>query len=31
VSLWYEEFSQTSDQEVRDLLESAASYVAPVR
>jgi putative phosphoribosyl transferase len=31
VSLWYEEFSQTTDQEVRDLLESAASYVAPVR
>jgi putative phosphoribosyl transferase len=31
VSLWYEEFSQTSDQEVRDLLESAASNVAPTR
>jgi len=31
VSLWYEEFSQTSDQEVRDLLESAASDVAPTR
>ena len=25
VSLWYDEFSQTSDQEVRELLESAAT------
>jgi putative phosphoribosyl transferase len=32
VSIWYEQFSQTSDQDVRELLESAASsYVAPVR
>jgi putative phosphoribosyl transferase len=31
VSLWYDEFSQTTDQEVRDLLESAASRVAPAR
>ena len=28
VSVWYEEFSQTTDQEVRTLLEVAASYVA---
>jgi putative phosphoribosyl transferase len=31
VSLWYDEFLQTTDQEVRDLLESAASHVAPAR
>jgi putative phosphoribosyl transferase len=31
ISLWYEEFSQTTDQEVRDLLEAAASVVAPTR
>ncbi len=31
VSLWYDEFSQTSDQEVRQLLESAASHIAPAR
>ncbi len=30
VSMWYEEFSQTSDEEVRYLLESAA-HVAPAR
>jgi putative phosphoribosyl transferase len=31
VSLWYDEFSQTTDQEVRDLLESAASHSALAR
>lgn len=31
VSLWYEEFSQTSDEEVRSLLESAASHTASSR
>jgi putative phosphoribosyl transferase len=31
VSLWYEEFSQTTDQEVRNLLEAIASDVAPAR
>jgi putative phosphoribosyl transferase len=30
VSMWYEEFGQTSDQEVRDLLE-AADHAAPSR
>jgi putative phosphoribosyl transferase len=30
VSMWYEEFSQTTDEEVRFLLESAA-HVAPAR
>jgi predicted phosphoribosyltransferase len=30
VSMWYEEFSQTTDEEVRYLLESAA-HVAPAR
>ncbi len=30
VSMWYQEFSQTTDEEVRSLLESAA-HVAPVR
>jgi putative phosphoribosyl transferase len=25
VGLWYEDFSQTTDQEVRDLLEKSAS------
>jgi putative phosphoribosyl transferase len=30
VSMWYEEFSQTSDEEVRYLLDSAA-HVAPAR
>jgi len=31
VSLWYEEFSQTSDEEVRSLLEAAAAHDAPAR
>ncbi len=31
VSLWYAEFSQTSDQEVRTLLEAAAAQDAPAR
>lgn len=31
VSLWYEEFDQTSDEEVRALLESAAAHAAPTR
>jgi predicted phosphoribosyltransferase len=31
VSLWYEEFSQTTDQEVRDLLEGAAAHALPAR
>jgi len=31
VSLWYDEFSQTTDQEVRHLLEGAASRFAPAR
>jgi predicted phosphoribosyltransferase len=31
VSLWYEEFSQTTDQEVRSLLEAAAAHNAPAR
>jgi putative phosphoribosyl transferase len=31
VSLWYEEFSQTTDQEVRDLLEGAAANALPAR
>jgi putative phosphoribosyl transferase len=31
VSLWYEEFSQTSDEEVRSLLEDATTHVAPSR
>jgi putative phosphoribosyl transferase len=31
VSLWYEEFSQTSDEEVRSLLEAAATHDAPAR
>jgi predicted phosphoribosyltransferase len=31
VSVWYEEFSQTTDQEVRNLLEAIASDVAPTR
>jgi len=31
VSLWYEEFSQTTDQEVRTLLEARASEAAPAR
>ena len=31
VSLWYEEFSQTTDQEVRSLLEVAAAHDAPAR
>ena len=30
VSMWYQEFSQTTDEEVRTLLESSA-HVAPVR
>src|ERR1700692_4012694 len=29
VSLWYDEFSQTTDQEVRTLLEAAAAHDAP--
>lgn len=29
VSLWYDEFSQTSDEEVRSLLEAAAAHNAP--
>lgn len=29
VSLWYEEFSQTTDDEVRSLLETAAANIAP--
>jgi putative phosphoribosyl transferase len=31
VSLWYDEFSQTTDQEVRSLLEVAAAHDAPAR
>jgi predicted phosphoribosyltransferase len=31
VSLWYVEFSQTSDEEVRSLLEAAAAEDAPAR
>jgi putative phosphoribosyl transferase len=31
VSLWYNEFSQTTDQEVRSLLEAAAARYAPAR
>jgi putative phosphoribosyl transferase len=31
VSVWYEEFSQTSDEEVRSLLEAAASHVRSAR
>ena len=31
VSLWYGEFSQTSDEEVRSLLEAAATHDAPAR
>ena len=31
VSLWYDEFSQTSDEEVRSLLEAAATHDAPAR
>ncbi len=31
VSLWYDEFSQTTDQEVRSLLEAAAGRHAPAR
>jgi putative phosphoribosyl transferase len=31
VSLWYEQFAQTTDQEVRDLLEAAASTIASAR
>lgn len=31
VSLWYEEFSQTTDDEVRSLLETAAANIAPAR
>lgn len=31
VSLWYEEFSQTTDQEVRSLLEAAAAQGTPTR
>ena len=31
VSLWYDEFTQTSDQEVRSLLEAAAAHHAPAR
>ncbi|MBZ5608702.1 MAG: phosphoribosyltransferase [Acidobacteriia bacterium] len=31
VSVWYEEFSQTTDQEVRSLLEAAAAHVATAR
>lgn len=31
VSLWYEEFPQTSDEEVRRLLEAAAQHDAPAR
>lgn len=31
VSLWYDEFSQTTDQEVRSLLEAAAAHYAPTR
>jgi putative phosphoribosyl transferase len=31
VSLWYDEFSQTTDQEVRSLLEAAAAHNAPAR
>jgi len=31
VSLWYAEFSQTTDEEVRSLLEAAAAHDAPVR
>ena len=31
VSLWYDEFSQTTDQEVRNLLEAAAAHDAPAR
>jgi len=31
VSLWYDEFSQTTDQEVRTLLEAAAAHDAPAR
>jgi len=31
VSLWYDEFSQTSDEEVRSLLEAAAAEDAPAR
>jgi predicted phosphoribosyltransferase len=31
VSLWYAEFSQTSDEEVRNLLEAAAANNAPAR
>jgi len=31
VSLWYNEFSQTTDQAVRSLLEAAAAHNAPAR
>lgn len=31
VSLWYDEFSQITDQEVRDLLEAPAAHDAPAR
>ncbi len=31
VSLWYEEFSQTTDQEVRDLLQAAAADIGAAR
>jgi len=31
VSVWYDEFSQTTDQEVRSLLEAAAAYDTPAR
>jgi putative phosphoribosyl transferase len=31
VSLWYDEFSQTTDFEVRSLLEAAAAHDAPAR
>jgi len=31
VSLWYEEFSQTGDDEVRRLLKEAPAQAAPAR
>jgi putative phosphoribosyl transferase len=31
VSLWYDEFSQTTDEEVRSLLQAAAAHHAPAK
>jgi predicted phosphoribosyltransferase len=31
VSVWYEEFYQTTDQEVRNLLEASAAHSVPAR